>query len=196
MKPIFDNGHGSTINGVYQTSGKRSPEWECGTLYEGEFNRWVVNRLIEKCQREKIPFYNVSPEMNDVSLSERVRRVNNIYKKDKYVYLLSIHANAGGGEGIEIFTSKGQTKSDGIASVFLNRIDHDFRKTLVIRKDESDGDPDKEANFYILKNTHSPAVLLECGFMDNKKDYFRLWSESYLEGIVDSCFETIKNLYK
>jgi hypothetical protein len=43
---IFDNGHGGIIDGVYQTAGKRSPLWPDGEiLYEGEFNRSIVNRL-------------------------------------------------------------------------------------------------------------------------------------------------------
>ncbi|MBK8888090.1 MAG: hypothetical protein IPN46_16750 [Saprospiraceae bacterium] len=45
---ILDNGHGGVINGKYQTTGKRSPNWDKGVLFEGMFNRWVVNRIIEK----------------------------------------------------------------------------------------------------------------------------------------------------
>ncbi|MBK8079429.1 MAG: hypothetical protein IPK25_03525 [Saprospiraceae bacterium] len=52
---ILDNGHGGVINGIYQTSGKRSPNWNQGILYEGMFNRWVVNRVIEALDRKKNP---------------------------------------------------------------------------------------------------------------------------------------------
>ena len=45
---ILDNGHGGIIDGEYQTPGKRSPKWEDGTqLFEGEFNRAVVKRIIK-----------------------------------------------------------------------------------------------------------------------------------------------------
>ena len=45
---ILDNGHGGMIDGVYQTPGKRSPVWPDGTqLFEGEFNRAIVDRLMK-----------------------------------------------------------------------------------------------------------------------------------------------------
>ena len=39
--------------------------------------------------------------------------------------------------------------------------------TLKARTDYSDGDPDKESAFYILKHTMMPAILTENFFMDN-----------------------------
>ena len=35
-----------------------------------------------------------------------------------------------------------------------------------MRKDTSDGDPDKEANFYVLVHTSMPAILSENFFYD------------------------------
>lgn len=193
--PIFSNGHGGVIGGVYQTAGKRSTPEMGKVLYEGAFNRWVVNRLIEKCDREGIPYYHVSPELEDVTLGERVRRIDEIYRKNKSTYLLEIHANAGGGVGIEGFTTKGVTRSDFIAEKFLSSIQTKMQGIQVLRTDTSDGDLDKEVDFYTIKNCDSPAVLLECGFMDNKTDYDKLWSESYLTTLVNTLFETIKELY-
>ena len=116
--PIFDNGHAGMIAGVYLTAGKRSPDLGKGILYEGAFNRWVVNRLIEKCDRYKIPYYHACPELSDIPLEKRVQRANEFYLENKNTYLLSIHANAGGGKGVEGFTSPGQTSSDKVCEVF------------------------------------------------------------------------------
>lgn len=192
---ILDCGHGSTINGVYQTAGKRSPEWANGVLYEGVFNRWVVNRLIEKLDRAKIPYYHVSPELLDTPLSNRVQRVNNIAKLNKNTYLLSIHANAGGGQGIEGFTTLGSTKSDALAESFLLNLEKEL-PTQKMRFDTSDGDKDKESDFYVLKNSIVPALLIESGFMDNELDYKNLWSEDYLVKLVNSLFKSIKQIYE
>lgn len=194
MIPILDNGHGGMIAGNYQTPGKRSPNWECGVLFEGMFNRWFVNRLIEKMDRAGLKYYHVSPELTDVSLEMRVRRANDIFKTQKNVYYLSIHANAGGGKGIEGFTSPGQTGSDPIGEKFLDQIEKDFKGIQSMRFDCSDGDRDKEAKFYVLTQTNCPAFLLECGFMDQKDDYLKLWDEEYLEKLVDSVFKTIQKL--
>lgn len=193
-KVILDNGHGGVIAGKYQTPGKRSPKWSSGVLYEGMFNRWVVNRIIEKLDRKNIPYYHISPELSDISLSTRVNRANKIFKEDPKTYILSIHANAGGGKGIEGFTSLGNTFSDYLSEKFLSNLEKDIF-TQKMRFDYSDGDKDKEKNFYILSKTYCPAFLLEAGFMDNQKDYFNLWSEEYLEKLVCSCVCTIEELY-
>lgn len=192
--PIFDNGHGGMIGGNYQTPGKRSPNWECGVLYEGMFNRWVVNRLIEKMDRAGLKYYHVSPELDDVGLAERVNRANDIHRINPKTYLLSVHANAGGGVGIEGFTSIGDTGSDPICDAFLKRFSEDFENVQKMRFDLSDGDRDKEANFYVLRKTICPALLLELGFMDNLEDYHNLWSEQYLNALVNSMYYTIKTL--
>lgn len=71
---LLDNGHGGVIDGLYQTPGKRSPSWDDGgILYEGEFNRAIINRLIEMLTTDRINYVNIAPEYEDISLNERVR---------------------------------------------------------------------------------------------------------------------------
>jgi len=194
MTVILDNGHGHTVNGVYQTEGKRSPDLGKGVLYEGVFNRWISNKVQYILDRERIPYYHISPEHRDVGLQTRVNRANAIYAKDKNVYVLSLHANAGGGTGLEIWTSEGQTKSDDIATEFF--IGFQTLSEMPQRADYwSDGDPDKERNFYILKHTYCPAVLLEAGFMDYKDDYDLLFSEDYQNKYAFCVADAIKSLY-
>ncbi len=194
MIPILDAGHGGILGGEYQTPGKRSPKWSCGVLYEGAFNRWVINRLIEKMDRAALPYYLASPGLQDISLNERVNYCNLLHRQGKRVYLLSSHANAGGGEGIEGFTSPGETRSDALAETFLSNLEKDMGTSIKMRFDYSDRDRDKEANFYLLTKTLCPALLLELGFMDNEADYNRLWDEKYLEKIVDSLYGSIRQL--
>ncbi len=191
---ILSNGHGGVINGKYQTAGKRSPKREHGVLYEGMFNRWVVNGVIEELDRIGIPYYHVSPELTDISLKTRVDRVKKIYNSDKDVYLLDVHANAGGGEGVEGFTTDGETGSDAIAEIFLCNIEEDL-KDQKMRFDFSDGDRDKESNFYVLRNTPCSAFLFESGFMDGEKDYKNLWDRNYLQSIVCSLVRSITEIY-
>ena len=192
--PILDNGHGGAINGIYQTSGKRSPNWELGVLYEGLFNRWIVNGVIKQLDALQIPYYHVSPELRDVSLNTRTIRANKIFKENPNTYLLSIHANAGGGTGLEGFTSIGETLSDEVAEVFLRNLKNDFPHEKM-RPDYFDGDMDKERDYYILRNTSGRAVLLELGFMDHPADYKKLWDLWHQQSLVNSIVNSIKEMY-
>lgn len=77
MKPIviLDNGHGK------ETAGKRSPVWGDGSqLFEWEFNRDIVRRIAAKLDDLAIGYEILTPETNDVSLAERCRRANEIYR--------------------------------------------------------------------------------------------------------------------
>ncbi|MFW5439785.1 MAG: N-acetylmuramoyl-L-alanine amidase [Methylophilaceae bacterium] len=165
---LLDAGHGGVIAGNYQTAGRRSPVWKDGSqLFEGEFNRWIVNGISERLSMRRIPYVLISPEQRDVGLKTRVNRAN-IYAKKPSLYV-SIHANAGGGSGFEVYTSKGTTKSDYISNFFAE----EFMKTFPerrLRADLGDGDLDKDRNFYVLKNTKIPAVLTENFFMDNEDE--------------------------
>lgn len=172
----MDNGHGNN------TTGKRSPD---GTLLEYQYTREIAKNVYNVL---KSLGYNVEllvPEIYDVPLSERVRRVNQ-YCNDygaSNVVVVSVHINAAGNgtqwlsaRGFSVFTSKGKTKSDELATIMYEEAEKshiDFK----IRRDFSDGDPDWEDNFTILTKTKCPAVLSENFFMDNKDDVNFLLSQ-------------------
>ncbi|MCF6184235.1 MAG: N-acetylmuramoyl-L-alanine amidase [Bacteroidales bacterium] len=165
---ILDNGHGGIINGKYVTAGKRSPVWSDGSqLFEGVFNRQIVDGIAAELDKLNINFDLLVPDDKDVPLRERVRRAN--YADNGKSLLISVHSNAGGGEGVEIFTSPGETKSDKIATVF----GEEFKRTFPdkkLRTDYRDGDLDKEAKFTIIYKTRMPAILTENFFMDNEAE--------------------------
>ena len=193
MKPIvlLDNGHGK------DTAGKRSPVWADGSqLFEYEFNRDIVRRIAEKLDLYGIPYRILVPEENDISLSERVKRANQIAKdNDGKVYVLSIHANAGGGTGWEVYTSPGQTPADAIATVFFEEAGREFyHDGWRMRFDYADGDPDKESAFYILKHTSCPAILTENFFMDTEKDCRFIMSDDGRERIANMHVAAIKRV--
>ncbi len=168
MIVLLDNGHGGLINSEYQTEGKRFDWGQHGVIYEGEFNRSIVGGIIEALTKLNIPYVNLAPEYWDVRLETRVKRANK-YPKNQCFYL-SVHSNAGGGHGSEIFTSPGNTKSDKIATIFGEEYQNSF-PTRRLRTDFSDGDLDKERRFYVLTRTKMPAILTESFFMDNFDEF-------------------------
>lgn len=132
--PILDNGHGK------DTKGKRSPVWSDGKqLFEYEFNRDIVKRIADELTKRGIEYRILVPEIIDISLGERCRRANHIHgTSGKRAFLVSVHANAGGGTGWEAYTSKGRTRSDAMATIFYEQFAKDCPKAK-IRKDMTDG---------------------------------------------------------
>lgn len=188
---LLDNGHGK------ETSGKSSPVLEDGSqLFEYEFNRDIVRLISLELDREKIDYVVLVPELKDVSLAERVKRANAHHAEcGKHSCLISVHANAGGGTGFEVFTSVGQTKSDEFAQIMFEAFKEEFPEQKM-RSDRTDGDDDKESNFYILKNTNCPAMLTESFFMDNLQDLKILMSEDGRTRIAKAHVNAIKKIVK
>lgn len=186
---ILDNGHG------LDTPGKCSPKWPDGTrLYEWEFNRDIVKKIAEGLQQAGIKCEILVPETKDISLSERVKRADRIWKNTgKKCFLISIHGNAGGGTGYEVWTSTGKTKSDDIATILWEEMKIEF-PSQKMRLDTSDGDVDKESNFYILKNTKCPAIISENFFIDNRQDCKLMQSEAGRIKIANAHVRAIKKI--
>lgn len=186
---IFDNGHG--IN----TPGKRSPVWGDGTqLFEYEFNRDIVRRIMEWSERNnEIYCINLVPEIRDIPLKERVARVKRIYRIHPDAILHSVHSNAGGGAGWEIFTSIGHTPSDNLATIYFKTFQEEFTEKK-FRADWSDGDPDKERDFYMLAKTPCPAVLIENFFMDNEAESKQLMQSDFRQRIANTIIKVLLKL--
>ncbi len=186
---ILDAGHG--IN----TAGKRSPIWADGRiLYEWEFNRDILHRVASTLSTLGIAHHILTPEDDDISLVERVRRANAIFAADRGAYLISVHANAGGGTGWEAFTSVGESQSDTYAEILYNKARARLGN-FPIRTCGIDGDSDKESGFYILRKTACPAILTENLFMDNYLDCQFIMSDLGRETIAQIHTDAIVDIY-
>lgn len=193
---LLDNGHGGVIDGVPQTAGKRSPDFGDGVLYEGVSNRAILAKVKQLLDDACIDNIVIVPEVKDISLGERVRRVNSLDGSSNKCIFLSFHSDAfrlESANGWSAFTTPKKTKSDKVADVLYKHAkNHKFK----LRTDYSDGDPDKEANFYVLKNTTCPAVLIENFFMTNEKDHDFIRSEKGQDKIAKVIFNSIKEIEK
>lgn len=169
MKILLDNGHGEN------TPGKRSPLWPDGSrLFEWQYTREIAMMVEHTLRKESVDVERIVREDLDVPLHERCRRVNEICKKvgPQNCLLVSIHCNACNGKarGWEVHTYLGQSKSDEYAAVFWNTAKELLGDITKMRGDWSDGDPDWDSNFAILRDTKCPALLTENLFMDNEED--------------------------
>lgn len=101
--------------------------------------------------------------------------------------VLSFHCNAApspAASGFEVFTTPGETLADSLATYIYENLDS--MGPYDGRPDFDDGDPDKEARFYILRKTSAPAVLVEFGFLTNSRDLMVLTKDSYQDTFVEA----------
>ena len=190
MKILIDPGHG------IDTPGKRSPD---GLFREYLWNRQVADLILEGLLSAGVDASLVVTETNDVTLRNRVNRVNTICNRlgASNVLLVSIHANAAGNgsawmnaKGWSCYTSKGKTKSDQVAECLYDAFEEEFQDRK-IRKDISDGDRDWEENFYVLQKSKCPAVLLENFFYDNREECAWMLQEETKKRIASAAVKGI-----
>lgn len=195
---LIDSGHGGMLNGAYQTAPAKMFRFPDGmTAYEGVTNRLVKDLVMKFGVQAGLKLIDICPTVLDLPLSVRVNYANELSKSfgASNCLLISLHSNAGGGTGFEIFTTKGNTLSDKYATLFYQRFATTFPK-IKLRPEIQDGDPDKESDFYILKNSNCPAILPEWLFFDNVTDYEiirnELEQQKYAKMIIDFCIEVNK----
>lgn len=183
MKVLLDNGHGEN------TPGKRSPD---GLFREYICARFLTREIAKRLKICGIDAECIVPESEDIPLRERVSRVNKVCKEKgaNNVILVSVHCNAskngewGTARGWSAYTSKGETKSDKLATMLYVEAGRNF-SGQTIRREFSDKDPDWEEDFTILSQTACAAVLTENFFMDNEQDLAYLVSEEGREAILN-----------
>ena len=190
MKILIDPGHG------IDTPGKRSPD---GLFREYLWNRQVADLILEGLVSAGVDASLVVTETNDVTLRNRVNRVNTICNRvgASNVLLVSVHANAAGNgsawmnaKGWSCYTTKGKTESDQVAECLYDAFEAEFQDRK-IRKDMSDGDRDWEENFYVLQKSKCPAVLLENFFYDNREECAWMLHEETKKRIASAAVKGI-----
>lgn len=160
-------------------------------FYEGEFNRVIEDKVCVILDEMHVPYFRLADRVYDTPLQERIAKehmLSDIYGSENCL-LISSHANASPSRkvwGFEVFTSRGRTNSDGHATLYVDIFSYLSRHHWIdfkIRTDYQDGDPDKEADFYMVKRSKCAAILLEHDFFDNE------------EGVKRLCDPEVQDLY-
>jgi len=171
MLVILDNGHGGLIKDEPQTEERRSKIFSNNRqLFEGEFNRAIVNGIIQELTFMRIPYLNVCPELEDLTLETRVIRANKNIEDASF--FLSIHANAGGGHGSEFFCYKNSVTGRKVATIFAE----EYKNQYPDRRLRTDNDQVKykEGNYFVLRRTKMPAIITENFFFDNEEEALKI----------------------
>lgn len=178
---VLDAGHG------YQTAGKQSPDG----MREYEFNREVAQYVKDYLANyADTTVHFVHKDTRDVPLKERTMRANAL-KADLYV---SIHANA--------FGSKGWNEANGIETyVYETKPKKALAlaakvQAALVQSANLKNRGVKTANFQVLRETHCPSILIECGFMTNKREAALLKSTPFRQKCGQAIAKSIIEYFK
>lgn len=196
---ILDSGHGGIINDKYTTAPAKMYEHSDKSIaYEGVINRRLKKFLIYYWSMDSKPYYDVSAGPLDISLINRITFANSVIRQFQYhyePYYLSLHSNAGKGTGIEGYTTKGKTGSDLIMTYILDELKLEH-PDIKFRMDLTDSDPDKEADYYVIRRTVCKAGLLELMFFDNPTDWELLQKDDFLDRSAYAIYKALCNYEK
>ena len=173
-KVCIDPGHGGHDPGAVGTGG----------LQEKAVALNVALTLGKKLQTAGLEVVYTRRTDDFVRLSGRAA-IANRHAAD---LLVSIHCNAFErveAKGYEVWTTPGRTEADRLATALFESFQEEFpgRKGRV---DTLDGDPDKEANFAVLRLTRCPAALFELGFISNPDGERWLADEMAQHGMAEA----------
>lgn len=175
---LLDAGHGGMIDGKYVTAPSKMHDFKDGfVFYEGVFNRKVCQRILKLTNHKPYNVVYLNRLYGDVeidaSLQKRSDVINCVYNLYKKSVLISIHGNAGGGYGGEVFSMS--KKGSQIANIFEQGWNQEVKRKWR---------GCKEANFHMLRETNPPAILTENGFFDNRDDAEWMMSEKGINEIA------------
>lgn len=153
------------------TPGKRTPVVPGlnRPIYENEFNNAAKNKFLQACLRNGFSVYDVKPESFDVSIAERVRRIN----RQNLTALVTFAYNAFGdnfndASGVEVFYSPQNTleqQSRNLAQDIYNKL---------LQGTPQNGRGVKTLDVGVLSNVNCPSALIEAGFMTNLVEALRM----------------------
>lgn len=144
-----------------------------------------VNLEICKLTAYRLSFYEVEVILTrisdaDLSLEERC----NIANKIRADCFCSIHANAGGGTGFESYVYLNvPEKTENLRNAVHDTVARYYKNAGFVDRGK------KRANFFVLRKTIMPAVLLENLFLDNCSDAEKLKDGSFLDGLAGAIAE-------
>ena len=193
MVILADPGHG------IDTLGKRSPD---GRLREYKYAREIAAEVVKRLKSMDYNAQQLVTEENDISLSVRCKRVNDICKHfgANNVIVVSIHCNAAGADGKwhdargwqACVSLNASTKSKQLACYLFDAAQNEGLKM----RSPKPGQKWWAQNLAICRDTLCPAVLTENLFQDNLADMEDLLSDEGRKAIVNLHVNGIINYIK
>lgn len=184
---LLDNGHGLGVKGKYSPDGK---------LKEYLYTREIVQKIYAELKKKGYNPHILVPETNDIPLSTRVKRANQLSANKKSI-LISVHCNATGSDskwhsakGWSVFVAQNaSTNSKRLADCLKKEADNQGLKVRLQYPDKSYW----VQSLAICRDTNCPAVLTENLFQDNEEDVKFLLSDEGKNKITELHVKGIVN---
>lgn len=184
IKIALDAGHG------LKTSGKQTPDG---------IKEWTLNDKVRDKIVKLLSDYDceiIHTDNNEGKTDEALGTRLSKYKKAGVAAFVSIHHNAykgtwGTATGVEVYTDKNPTAKDTkLANLIYDRL---------VKYTGLKGRGVKKEDWHVINQDSIPAVLVEGGFMDNKKDHKVITSDAgqsaYAKAVAEGLIEFL-NLKK
>ena len=165
MRVVIDPGHGAPDPGA---RGKVSNEADINLDVAFFLSKILSEKFKIIAPLTRTGQTRLYKDNRHLDLSARPAMANRL-KADAFI---SIHCNgavAVEANGFEVYTTPGQNNSDKLATAIFESWSKAFPSQRK-RTDYSDGDPDKEANLKVLRETRCPSCLVELGFITNPQE--------------------------
>ncbi len=147
-----------------------------GYLDEVNEDRKVKNRVIELLRANGHTVYDCTDD-NGATQNANLRAIVNKCNSHSVDLDVSIHLNAGGGTGTEVYIYNSKSKAKDEAT----RIAEKVSNALGIRN----RGVKTSTKLYVLRKTNSPALLVECCFVDNATDRAHWNADKCAKAIVE-----------
>ena len=190
---IVDAGHGGADGGTTGSDG--SVEKEINLQIAQKLNRLLClygfNVVMTRENDDSIH--------SDDSATLRQKKISDIHNRMKIInenpdaIFVSIHQNHFADmsvHGTQVFYSKNNPMSQALAQKIQDSVAQNIQPDNM-RQIKKSG-----TEIYLLYNSKSPSIMVECGFMSNKNDLSLLHDDNYQKKIALSIADGILNFYK
>lgn len=167
MRENFGINDGHTISGPGSGA--------IGFIVEGEHTRLVGNEVRRLLQAEGQGVFNCTVD-KAATTNQSLELVVNQANREELDWFISIHFNAGGGQGVEVYTYEGRQYQDAI-DVCKNISALGFKNRGV----------KAGTGFYVIRKTKAKSMLIEVCFVDtdDANKYLNIGHKAIAKAIVE-----------
>jgi N-acetylmuramoyl-L-alanine amidase len=180
---VIDAGHGGTDHGALAADGTT----------EKELSLLMLQAIKEVSKNDNIKLVFT----RETDVYQKVTEKADFVNAQKADLFISLHMNATSKEataesGIEIYVPKETDKKTAKQSALLaSAINQSLQNSFA-----SNGVKERSKGIWILKATECPSIIIECGFLTNKKDLKMLKDANQRNKMAELMMEGISNYLK